>query len=90
MYFKDPDVKPQTSLTAQQLIRFAWQIADGMSYLSSKKVCLKLGTETVTTPVVGFKLYEVQINKCVLHIEYIFKDGFQRMSEMKRKKKERT
>lgn len=41
-YYKDPDVKPQTSLTAEQLMKFAWQIADGMCYLSSKKVCLKL------------------------------------------------
>ena len=37
-YFKDPDIKPQTSLTSQQLMKFAWQIADGMSYLSSKSV----------------------------------------------------
>ena len=41
-YFKDPDVRPQTSLTAGQLMSFAWQIADGMCYLSSKKVGLKL------------------------------------------------
>jgi len=38
-YCKDPDIKPQTSLTSQQLMKFAWQIADGMSYLSSKSVC---------------------------------------------------
>ena len=37
-YYKDPDIKPQTSLTSQQLMRFAWQIADGMSYLSSRSV----------------------------------------------------
>ena len=37
-YYKDPDVKPQTSLTAEQLMRFAWQVTDGMCYLSSKKV----------------------------------------------------
>ena len=37
-YYKDPDIKPQTSLTSQRLITFAWQIADGMSYLSSKSV----------------------------------------------------
>ncbi|XP_022807773.1 tyrosine-protein kinase receptor Tie-1-like isoform X2 [Stylophora pistillata] len=37
-YFKDPDIKPQTNLTSQQLIKFAWQIADGMSYLSSKSI----------------------------------------------------
>ncbi|XP_020600919.1 proto-oncogene tyrosine-protein kinase receptor Ret-like [Orbicella faveolata] len=38
-YYKDPDIKPQTSLTSQQLMKVAWQIADGMSYLSSKSVC---------------------------------------------------
>ena len=39
-YFKDPDVKTQTSLTSEQLMRFAWQVADGMLYLSSRKVWL--------------------------------------------------
>ena len=38
-YFKNPDVKPQTNLTAEKLMRFAWQVADGMFYLSSRKVC---------------------------------------------------
>ena len=37
-YYKDSDIKPQSSLTSQQLMTFAWQIADGMSYLSSKSV----------------------------------------------------
>ena len=37
-YFKDPDSKPQTTLFAYQLMKFAWQVADGMCYLSSKKV----------------------------------------------------
>ena len=37
-YYKDPDIKPRTNLTSQQLMKFAWQIADGMSYLSSKYV----------------------------------------------------
>ena len=37
-YYKDPDIKPQTNLTSQQLMKFAWQIADGMSYLSAKSV----------------------------------------------------
>ena len=37
-YYKDPDIKPQTNLTSQQLMKFAWQIADGMSYLTSKSV----------------------------------------------------
>ena len=35
-YYKDPEIKPQTN--SQQLIKFAWQIADGMSYLSSISV----------------------------------------------------
>lgn len=37
-YYNDPDVKPQTSLTFLQLMKFSWQVADGMKYLSSKKV----------------------------------------------------
>ncbi|XP_067030252.1 tyrosine kinase receptor Cad96Ca-like isoform X2 [Acropora muricata] len=37
-YYKDPDIKPTTSLTSQQLMKFAWQIADGMSYLCLRKV----------------------------------------------------
>ena len=41
-YFKDPDIKPKTSLTSQQLMKFAWQIADGMSYLSLRKASLRL------------------------------------------------
>ena len=42
-YYKDPDVKPQTSLTSQQLMKFSWQVADGMNYLSSRNVskCIK-------------------------------------------------
>ncbi|XP_015755460.1 PREDICTED: fibroblast growth factor receptor 3-like [Acropora digitifera] len=33
-YYEDPDIKPKTSLASQNLMKFAWQIADGMSYLS--------------------------------------------------------
>ena len=40
-YYKDPDIKPQTNLTSQHLMKFSWQIADGMSYLSSKSVSHK-------------------------------------------------
>ena len=40
-YYKDPDIKPKSSLTSQQLIKFAWQVADGMAYLSARKVCRK-------------------------------------------------
>ena len=39
-YFNNPDRKPKTNLTSQQLMRFAWQIADGMTYLSSRKVSI--------------------------------------------------
>ena len=41
-YYSDPSVKPRTSLTSKQLIRFAWQISDGMDYLSKKKVISSL------------------------------------------------
>ncbi|PFX23726.1 Tyrosine kinase receptor Cad96Ca [Stylophora pistillata] len=37
-YYKDPDIEPNTNLTSQQLMKFSWQIADGMSYLSSKSI----------------------------------------------------
>ena len=49
-YYKDPDIKPKTSQTSQQLMKFAWQIADGMSYLSLRKASLSLrnGTTIIT------------------------------------------
>lgn len=37
-YYKNPEYKPRTSLTAQQLLRFAKQTADGMAFLSKNKV----------------------------------------------------
>ncbi|XP_048589075.1 fibroblast growth factor receptor 4 isoform X2 [Nematostella vectensis] len=37
-YYPDPEIKPKTSLSSQQLVRFAWQVADGMQYLSSQKI----------------------------------------------------
>lgn len=39
-YYKDLDIKPQTNFGSQKLMKFAWQMADGMSYLSSKYVSL--------------------------------------------------
>ena len=58
-YYKDPDIKPQTSLTSQQLMKFAWQIADGMSYLSLRKASL------------GCKKKIVFWNeRCILRIEW--------------------
>ena len=37
-YYKDPDFKPQSSLRSKQLFRFALDIANGMEFLSLKKV----------------------------------------------------
>ncbi|KAL9964825.1 hypothetical protein ACROYT_G028515 [Oculina patagonica] len=37
-YYDDPEIKPMTNLTSEQLLKFAWQIADGMRYISSKKI----------------------------------------------------
>ena len=42
-YFNNSDRKPETNLTSKQLMKFAWQIADGMAYLSSKKVIILNG-----------------------------------------------
>ena len=46
-YYKDPDVKPKTNLTPQQLMTMAWQVSDGMNYLFSKKVIKLLKDNTV-------------------------------------------
>ncbi|PFX18410.1 Fibroblast growth factor receptor 1 [Stylophora pistillata] len=39
-YYSDPSFEPRTDLTSKQLLRFAWQISDGMDYLSKKKVAI--------------------------------------------------
>ena len=40
-YYSDPSVKPCSELTSRNLLKFAWEISDGMDYLSIKKVvCL--------------------------------------------------
>ena len=44
-YFKDPDVKPQTSLSSLQLMNISWQLADGMAYLSSRKASCRMESE---------------------------------------------
>ena len=49
-YYKDPDVKPKTNLTSQQLMKFAWQVADGMNYLSSRKVIRTFKEAISVTP----------------------------------------
>ena len=45
-YYEDPDVTPKSNLSSQQLMKFAWQIADGMSYLSLRKASISLRDET--------------------------------------------
>ena len=47
-YFNTPDRKPETNLTSKQLIKFAWQIADGMAYLSSRKVNVYNNCNSIT------------------------------------------
>jgi len=47
-YFNNPDRRPETNLTSKQLMRFAWQIADGMVYLSSRKVNIYNNCTSVT------------------------------------------
>ncbi|XP_068732550.1 uncharacterized protein [Montipora capricornis] len=37
-YFNDPDIKPKSSLTSEQLLKFAGEIADGMAYLEANKI----------------------------------------------------
>lgn len=37
-YYKDPDVKPSSSLKSKQLLKYAREIADGMAYLAENKV----------------------------------------------------
>ena len=37
-YYKDPDVNPSSSLTSEQLLKFAREIADGMAFLAANKV----------------------------------------------------
>ena len=48
VYYNIPDAKPRAKLTSKQLIRFAWQIADGMSYLASKNVCCRFIVNVTT------------------------------------------
>jgi len=37
-YYNDPEIKPQSSLSSKQLFGFSWDIANGMEFLSSKKI----------------------------------------------------
>ena len=59
-YYKDPDVKPKTNLTSQQLMKFAWQVADGMNYLSSKKV-----TKVIVDNVFYLSLKLIRLSFCI-------------------------
>ena len=57
IYFKDPDIKPQTSPSSLQLMLMSWQIADGMSYLSSRKVSSSHTSKTSSIPQFSFDSY---------------------------------
>ena len=48
-YYDDPDIKPMTNLTSEQMLKFAWQISDGMRYISSKKVLFILYKQRMIT-----------------------------------------
>lgn len=37
-YYNDAEIKPQSSLSSKRLFGFAWDIANGMDFLSSKKI----------------------------------------------------
>ncbi|XP_068731747.1 fibroblast growth factor receptor 1-like [Montipora capricornis] len=37
-YYSEPSVKPPSTLTSRQLLKFAWEISDGMHYVSMKKI----------------------------------------------------
>lgn len=37
-YYNDPDIKANSSLSPKQLVGFSWDIANGMEFLSSKKI----------------------------------------------------
>lgn len=37
-YYNDPDIKPTSSLSSEQLLKFAQEIADGMAYLGTHKI----------------------------------------------------
>ena len=37
-YYNDPEIKPRSSLISKQLFGFSYDIANGMEFLSSKKV----------------------------------------------------
>ena len=37
-YYNDPDMMPKTSLTSEELMQFAEDIASGMEFLESNKV----------------------------------------------------
>jgi len=70
-YFKDPDIKPKTSLTSLQLMKFAWQIADGMAYLSSKRVRYVFSCWTFM-----FYILIGLLRNCTLLLEASHSNGF--------------
>ena len=73
-YFKDPDVKPQTSLTSQQLIMFSWQVADGMRYLSSRNVSFFHSPTNSTVVLIYTVFCYVMAKRLLYQAHYFCKD----------------
>ena len=61
-YFNDPDIKPNTDITSKQLIIFAKDIARGMDFLASNKVCMIIWSG------LGKELYKWEIESCMYNI----------------------
>ena len=78
-YYKDPDIKPQSSLTSQQVMKFAWQIADGMSYLSSKLVSKIVKYWKMFRALIG-SLWNISLSLEIHHSIYVMMSDYDAIS----------
>ena len=60
-YYSDPSVQPRTSLTSKQLLKFAWEISDGMDYLSKKKVLNCLTNRIYLSQIINYLFLNFQL-----------------------------
>ena len=67
-YYSDPSVQPPTSLTSKQLLTFAWEISDGMDYLSKKKVFNSLTDRIYLSQIINclFLNFQLLTGVCLL------------------------